>query len=209
MTAICTQLTVKLKVHKGGMPLWSSEELVSAARELYVFEGISNGYSDKDIHDRVARWGGIARYVLEKVSEKEQEELAEAVRNCSTALIVAAFSNIDSDADKSRISHRLVHLTMNDDFSIGRQKIGIKLGEGFLSGKVSFWKKDWQKTSFGRPGIRSDSTSLQGLHLIIKYAGVAGEGIDKCFIREMGSSKVSPTALQALPNSATVGHDLS
>ena len=64
------------------MPIWSLEELNSAASELYIFKDITARESEAEVAQHYSLWDGLARYILQKVSAIEQGEINSATTNC-------------------------------------------------------------------------------------------------------------------------------
>ena len=92
------------------MPVWTEQEILQC-RDLM--------YSDRPL-ERVMecyrKWGGIARYVLRfAMVERQQSLLGEAINEVNLEAIVN--SNGQMSAKDIMISHRVLHILVEDDFN--------------------------------------------------------------------------------------------
>lgn len=106
------------------MSLWALEELLSANQAIVSFVG-AFGQSTKDVIERYKKHGGVIRYVLEQLLPKEQDLIQQAINGCTKEQISQALLNSEAmgSSNKERMSHKLVHMTSNSDFSQGPQRL--------------------------------------------------------------------------------------
>ena len=121
------------------MPVWTEEELVCAGEEIFGLKE-QEGVRHEDEEDPIAElkeryeiWGGIPRYVLEQTSEEEQDDLDRAIRCVTTAKMEAA---LRSTWEIEMITDKLVHMTANFDYTVGRQRFASKYVKDELKKKL-------------------------------------------------------------------------
>ena len=89
------------------MPIWSLEELVECKIAMYP------EMSDAELRSRFDRWGGIPRFVLEKLDEANQGLLAQAIASATLPVIMESVGHISAHPE---VSHRILHLHVEADF---------------------------------------------------------------------------------------------
>lgn len=78
------------------MPVWSEDELLAAGRRLY-------GLSEERVRELYARWGGSARYVLQRANDPGmQTDLEWAIATTSINQIRKAVGMPDSASEVTR-----------------------------------------------------------------------------------------------------------
>ncbi|GMF31914.1 unnamed protein product [Phytophthora lilii] len=91
------------------MPVWTWKEIMNCRESLYQNLDVSM------VSNHFRRWGGIARYVLEKArSRRQQRHLAKALDSVDLDLLANACGK--EDAHDEKVSHRLLHYRVNSDF---------------------------------------------------------------------------------------------
>ena len=89
------------------MSTWSLDELEECRRLLYP------DMKANDVEERYDRWGGLPRYVLEKINDSEQKRLSSAIARSSVQLVreaVVGCSLLPS------VSDLLLHTVVDDNF---------------------------------------------------------------------------------------------
>ena len=92
------------------MPTWSWEEIQAARQHIFSSQPAA------DVASRYSRWGGIPRFVLQKTDAADQALLQKALNECSLGDLTNSMSNLSSG---SKISHRLLHVTVEADYLEG------------------------------------------------------------------------------------------
>jgi hypothetical protein len=83
------------------------------------------------------RWGGIPRYVLEKVDSNAQKLLENAVHSTPLKVLV---ESVGSQAAPSEASHKLLHLRVRVDF----ETTCMEMASLYMAGRVAYqlWKNE-------------------------------------------------------------------
>jgi hypothetical protein len=89
------------------MSVWSWTELEDCRR--FVFPSLPS----TDVRSRYGRWGGLPRYVLEKIGKVDQLRLDEAINRSSIPLVEQAELGIFSNPE---VTDLLLHRVVEDDF---------------------------------------------------------------------------------------------
>lgn len=195
-------------VKKRVMPLWALQELVTAGRDLHSLSG-AKGYSEEDIKERFDLWGGVARYVLEKISAEEQNEMELAISNCKLESIVNAMTDPDAENGQNRTSHRVIHMTANSDLTQGKQvfatsRVKNKLVQKFPKGKTA-------ERRMHLADLGSDLTTRSFKEYCWEHDTVEmmPKGIKNCWIRNLESNS-SPKKYEIKPakNERSLGNNL-
>ena len=87
--------------------MWSKEEIETARQHIFCSQ------SETDVALRSSRWGGIPRFVLQQTDAEHQALLQEALDNCSLHELTSDMTNMSG---ASKISHRLLHLTVVEGY---------------------------------------------------------------------------------------------
>jgi len=83
------------------MPVWTEEEILLCRKEIYP------NLPEEEVRGRFLKWGGIPRYVLEKVDAPHQNTLIAALDAANLDSIVKYIGQSDTPDDAS---HKLVHM---------------------------------------------------------------------------------------------------
>ncbi|EGG20063.1 hypothetical protein DFA_07180 [Cavenderia fasciculata] len=97
------------------MPLWSSLEIL--ASNCLIFD-----HPIQDVQSRYFRWGGIPRYVLDKISRPDQELLVNAI---SSTNLEACISSINMPDSPESGSHKVIHLDAEPGTDFVRQRVSF------------------------------------------------------------------------------------
>lgn len=89
------------------MSVWSWTELEECRR--FVFPSLPS----TDVRSRYERWGGLPRYVLQKIGKVDQLRLDEAINRSSVPLVQEAELGLSSHPE---VSDLLLHRVVEDDF---------------------------------------------------------------------------------------------
>ena len=89
------------------MSTWSLDELEECRGLLYPDMEAS------EVEERYDRWGGLPRYVLEKIDDDEQETLSAAIARSSVQLVREAMVGCSS---LPSVSDLLLHTVVDDNF---------------------------------------------------------------------------------------------
>lgn len=83
------------------------------------------------------RWGGIPRYVLEKLQAVEQGLLKEAIDSTPLKTLV---DSVGSPASPTEASHKLIHLRVTENF----QTRVMKMASTYVAAEVAYrlWKNE-------------------------------------------------------------------
>jgi hypothetical protein len=99
------------------MPVWTWEEIMAC--RVLVYPSVP---ADA-VEDCFDRWGGIARYVLERAQDpSEQKQIDDAIRQVDLDYLVRAVG--DSQVCDQLISHRVLHMEVNELFTAVRYVFG-------------------------------------------------------------------------------------
>eukprot|EP00891_Asterochloris_glomerata_P005125 jgi/Astpho2/5125/Aster-06336 len=88
------------------MPVWTLEELETCMSAMYP------GMQVADVRSRFDRWGGIPRFVLEKLSVPNQSLLEQAIASATLPSIIDSVGRAFAHPE---ISHRILHLHVEAD----------------------------------------------------------------------------------------------
>ena len=91
---------------------------------------------DAGMMSRFARWGGVPRYVLAKLSEEDQQVLEEAVTGTTLDSIVEHFGALELKNEQG-MSHRLLHI-----------KVAGELDPKLLPSTAAFYRKARNELAF-------------------------------------------------------------
>ena len=89
------------------MPVWSLEELEACRIAMYPEMQVT------DIHSRFDHWGGIPRFVLEKLDDANQRLLVQAIASATLQLIT---DSVGQTFAHSGVSNQSLHLHVDADF---------------------------------------------------------------------------------------------
>ena len=93
------------------MPIWSFEELVACRNAMQP--GVSTQTSDALLHSLFDRWGGIPRYVLQKLDACFQNFLGHAIAGTTLRILTECERNLNAHP---AVSQLIMHLHVEDDF---------------------------------------------------------------------------------------------
>ena len=88
------------------MPVWTLEELETCMSAMYP------GMQVADVRSRFDRWGGIPRFVLEKLSVPNQSLLEQAIASATLPSIIDSVGRAFAHPE---IIHRILHLHVEAD----------------------------------------------------------------------------------------------
>eukprot|EP00243_Klebsormidium_subtile_P007518 TRINITY_DN334_c0_g2_i7.p1 TRINITY_DN334_c0_g2~~TRINITY_DN334_c0_g2_i7.p1 ORF type:complete len:819 (-),score=169.67 TRINITY_DN334_c0_g2_i7:435-2891(-) len=113
------------------MDVWSWEE-VDECRE-----GVFPDLDPDEVKARYDRWGGIPRYVLEKVDSDAQRLLKKAI---TSTPLKALQESVGEQAAPSETSHKLLHLRVGADF----ETTWMEMASLYVAEKVAYqlWKNE-------------------------------------------------------------------
>jgi hypothetical protein len=92
------------------MDVWTLPELQRCRAHTF------SGLSAESVETRFDKWGGIPRYVLEKVDPRSQKLLEDAIGACSVSLIA---QSLGASSVHAEVSNRILHLRVraNTEYS--------------------------------------------------------------------------------------------
>jgi len=93
------------------MDVWTLQEIQSCRALMY------SHLLAEDVELRFDKWGGIPRYVLEKVDSRSQDLLEEAIGACSVHLIQQSLGASSAHAE---VSDRILHLRVQAESEYGK-----------------------------------------------------------------------------------------
>ena len=109
------------------MPVWSKAEIEECRQLMY---GDDTSRSVAAVQNAFNRWGGIPRYVLEKLNDAgAQQLLDEAIDSANPGAIELAFGAVDAATDAS---HRLVHINAKQPYVFK----SISFGSQYILGEL-------------------------------------------------------------------------
>ena len=117
------------------MSTWSLDELEECRRRLYPDMKAS------DVRERYERWGGLPRYVLERLTPSAQSKLPASIGRSSVPLVKEAVFGCSSE---SSVSDLLLHMVADADF----QDAGVE------------WASPWVCERFIEKALKVERESL-------------------------------------------------
>jgi hypothetical protein len=102
------------------MPTWSIDEIMKCRQ--HIFSGQSDN-SEEAVKDRFSRWGGIQRWVLQNTDEEDQMLPTKALAECGISELVSSINNLSS---APKASHRLLHMTVKQNYLEGPVRFASK-----------------------------------------------------------------------------------
>ena len=106
------------------LPVWSWEEIETCRQLLYANDPIR---TPEAVEEAFMRWGGIPRYVLEKIGDEgANSELAEAISGSDLRLVLNSVGQIDTAPETS---HRVLHISTCSPKYL---KTGVGFGSDFI-----------------------------------------------------------------------------
>jgi hypothetical protein len=110
------------------LPVWSWEEIDSCRQLLYPADP---GRTREAVQEAFSRWGGIPRFVLEKVGDASaQEELQKAFSAKNLDEVVKSVTDIET---ASEASHRVLHIITSAPYL----KSSIEFGSDYIRARVT------------------------------------------------------------------------
>ena len=110
------------------LPVWSWEEIDMCRQLLYANDPVR---TLKTVNDAYLRWGGIPRFVLEKVADvSQQRELAKAIARSKLDFLLSAVGSIDSAPEAS---HRVLHIVTSAPYV----ETSIAFGSDYITARVT------------------------------------------------------------------------
>ena len=177
------------------MPVWTWEE-IQAARQL-----IFSDQHETDVVSRFSRWGGIPRFVLQKTDAADQALLEDAMYKCSLHELASSMTDPSS---ASRVSHRLLHLTVDAGYLKGPVVFASKWVEEEIISRYSRGKQhevhDFLTASGGRPSVAAFRGALWE-----RYAHVALQRSGSFSCRDLQKPGAGPFEIEFQPCSTSVG----
>ena len=148
--------------------MWSWEELEAAPQHIF------SDQLKRDVEDRYSRWGGIPRYVLQKPDAGDQDLLQAAVDSCSLSDLAQSITDLTK---ASEMSHRLVHLTVEEGYLEGPVKFASQWVQDELMSK--HWNfevhkvHDFLAASAGEPALAAFREELRKryTHVVLQDRG--------------------------------------
>ncbi|GAQ91775.1 hypothetical protein KFL_008520010 [Klebsormidium nitens] len=111
---------------------WSLEELLECWSRMFAWQ------SQEEVQERFYRWGGVPRYVLEKLDTTNQNLLERAIGRTDLTALKQAVGDPESP---QAASHKLLHLRANPDF----QTTYMEMASPYVQELVAF--KLWENES--------------------------------------------------------------
>ena len=139
------------------MPAWQLEtELIPAGKQIY-------GMEEADVRLKYMRYGPFPRHVLANTLAANQQELMQAVQDCTLNVLQSCFSNPGTAPKK--MSHRLIEVTTTADHSQGRTQFASaavrdELVQKFLK-QNNHEVRSFLASSGGLPAKPSEATVLR------------------------------------------------
>ena len=111
------------------LPVWSWDEIESCRRLLYPHDAVR---TPEAVQDAFCRWGGIPRFVLEKVGDASaQLQLERAiVSTTSLALLMRAVGEFDSAPEAS---HRIMHIVTSAPYL----ETAVEFGSDYIKSRLT------------------------------------------------------------------------
>ena len=123
------------------LPVWSWEEIDTCRRLLYAHDPER---TPERVLGAYLRWGGIPRYVLEKLADvSAQQELPKAIARSDLAALVNAVGALDS---APATSHRVLHIITSAPYV----EVQIDFGSDFIRARIADLLLSRQKTELFR-----------------------------------------------------------
>eukprot|EP01132_Coremiostelium_polycephalum_P006691 gene6691-8277_t len=135
------------------MPLWNEQELQNANTGLVQFN-----YPEEEWKKRYFKWGPIPRYVLEKVSEAQQEELILAISKTNLNSCISSINQPDSPETGS---HKVIHIDALPNSGYIKQI--VRFGSIYIQEKIIqrfYW--NWRETLIQKVKGSSNLSQLIG-----------------------------------------------
>jgi hypothetical protein len=119
------------------LPVWSWEEIDTCRRLIYAHDPVR---TPERVLEAYSRWGGIPRYVLEKLADvSAQQELPKAIARCELAALMREVGALDS---ATATSHRVFHFITSAPYV----EVQIDFGSDFIRARVADLLLSRQKT---------------------------------------------------------------
>ena len=111
------------------LPVWSWDEIEACRQLLYPNDAVCTAEA---VQDAYLRWGGIPRFVLEKVADKSaQKQLERAIASCTNlSLLLDAVGEIDAAPEAS---HRISHIVTSAPYV----DTTIAFGSDYITARVT------------------------------------------------------------------------
>jgi len=123
------------------LPVWSWEEIDTCRRLIYAHDPVR---TPERVLEAYSRWGGIPRYVLEKVAEvSAQQDLPKAIARINLAALMSAVGALDSAPETS---HRVLHIITSAPYV----ETQIEFGSDFIRARIADLLLSSQKTELFR-----------------------------------------------------------
>ncbi|KYR01996.1 hypothetical protein DLAC_00788 [Tieghemostelium lacteum] len=106
------------------MPVWNWDEINISNRNIYKQD-------EKEVECRFEKWGGIPRYVLEKISAENQLELVHSIASTD---LDACFGNVNQPDSPSTGNHKVFHIDAVPNTKYSQQR--VVMGSNYIKRKL-------------------------------------------------------------------------
>ena len=121
------------------LPVWSWDEIDACRQLLYTNDTVRTPAA---VAEAYSRWGGIPRFVLEKLDDASaQTELEEAIAGCDLRRLMESVGAIDSAPDAS---HRILHILTTPKYL----KSSVEFGSDHIVARIAELFKTRQRAEF-------------------------------------------------------------
>ena len=179
------------------MPTWSWKEIQAARQHIFSRQ------PEADVASRYSRWGGIPRFVLQKTDAANQDLLTEALNSCSLSDLdlTSSMTNLNT---ASKVSHRLLHLTVEAGYLKGSVEFASDWVQGELIGRYLQIRQHEVHVFLAASGGEPNVAAFRGA-LWERYAYVALQrgGSFSCW--DLQDPEAGPFEIELQPCSSSVG----
>ena len=110
------------------LPVWSWDEIEACRRLLYSDDVVRTPAA---VAEAYSRWGGIPRFVLEKLGDvSAQSELEDAIAACDLRTLMSSVGAIDSAPDAS---HRILHILTTPSYL----RSSVQFGSSYIVASIA------------------------------------------------------------------------
>lgn len=177
------------------MPTWSWEEMQAARQHIF------SSQPEADVASRYSRWGGIPRFVLQKTDAADQALLQKALNDCSLGDLTSSMTGLSC---ASKISHRLLHLTVEAGYLEGPMVFASDWVQGEVISRYLQFRQhevhDFLAASGGEPTVAAFRGALWE-----RYAHVALQRGGSFSCRDLQDAEAGPFEMELQPCSSSVG----
>ena len=175
--------------------MWSREEIEAAHQHIFISQ------CKEDVDRRYSEWGGIPRFVFQKIDMADQALLEDALHSCSLNDLAGSITN---PSTASRISHRLLHLTVKAGYLKGPVVFASDWVEGEVISRYSQYKQrevqDFLAASAHQPGVAAFRGALWE-----RYAHMALQRGGWFSCRNLQDPEAVPFQIELQPCSSSIG----